>query len=97
MIQELWGKVNHRGLVDFLFSHMHAWACAKSIQIKLFKGGYHKVILFYEQNNASKHLHDMLQTISKLELIIWEQELQSIHEQAKHIHIDEYMYKNENK
>jgi hypothetical protein len=46
----------------------------------------------------------MLQTISKLELNIWEQELQSIHwitytlhEQAKHVHIDEYMYKNENK
>jgi hypothetical protein len=46
----------------------------------------------------------MLQTIIKLELIIWEQELLSIHyitctfhEQAKHVHIDEYMYKNENK
>jgi hypothetical protein len=25
MIQELWGKVNHQGLIDFLFSHMHAW------------------------------------------------------------------------
>jgi hypothetical protein len=35
MIQELWGKVNHRGLIDFLFSHVHAWACAKSIQMKL--------------------------------------------------------------
>jgi hypothetical protein len=46
----------------------------------------------------------MLQTISEFELIIWEQELLSIHkitytlhEQAKHIHINEYMYKNENK
>jgi hypothetical protein len=46
----------------------------------------------------------MLQTISKLELIIWEQELLSIHyitytlhEQAKYVHINEYMYKNENK
>jgi hypothetical protein len=45
----------------------------------------------------------MLQTISKLELIIWEQELLSIHkitytlhEQTKHVHIDEYMYKHEN-
>jgi hypothetical protein len=35
MIQELWGKVNHRGLIDFLFSRMHAWACAKLIQMKL--------------------------------------------------------------
>jgi hypothetical protein len=46
----------------------------------------------------------MLRTISKLELIIWEQELQSIHEitytlheLTKDVHIDEYMYKNENK
>jgi hypothetical protein len=35
MIQELGGKVNHRGLIDFLFSQVHAWACAKSIQMKL--------------------------------------------------------------
>ena len=43
----------------------------------------------------------MLQTISKLELIIRKQELLSIHntlhEQTKHAHNDEYMYKNENK
>jgi hypothetical protein len=35
-----------------------------------FRGGYHNVIPFYEYNNASKYLYDMLQTISKLELII---------------------------
>jgi hypothetical protein len=46
----------------------------------------------------------MLQAISKFKLIIWKQELQSIHsitytlhEPTKHVHIDEYMYKNENK
>jgi hypothetical protein len=82
MIQELWGKINHRALIDFLFSHMHAWACAKSIQMKLSEEdtrmSYH-VMNKTMQNNASKRLHDMLQTINKLELIIWEQELQSIH------------------
>ena len=34
LIQELRGKINHRGLNDFCFSLMHAWACAKSIQMK---------------------------------------------------------------
>jgi hypothetical protein len=48
MIQKLWGKLDHRGLIDFLFSHMHAWAYAKSIQMKLFRGGYHNIIPFYE-------------------------------------------------
>jgi hypothetical protein len=78
MIQELWGKVNHRGLIDFLFSHVHAWACAKSIQMKHSEDDttmpYH---IMNKTMQASVYM--MLQTISKLELIIWEQELQSIH------------------
>jgi hypothetical protein len=74
MIQELWGKVNHQGLIDFLFSHVHAWACVKSIQMKLSE---EDTTITYHIMNIT--MHDMLQTISKLELIIREQELQSIH------------------
>ena len=66
------------------------------------RGGYHSVIPFYEQNNAKKHLYDRSSTINKLEPIIREHKLLSIHyitytlhEQTKHAHMDEYMYKNE--
>ena len=69
-----------------------------------FKGGYHNIIPSYEQNNTSKHLCSMLPIINKLELIIREHELLSIHqitytshELTKHVHMNEYIYKNENK
>ena len=52
----------------------------------------------------AKHLYNILPAISKLKLIIREHELLSIikitytlYEHNKHVHINEYMYKNENK